>query len=65
MVLQDGKINGVPNWTPNGQRLIFHVLGLIGTPPFSLFSCSANGGDKKVILSTTGIERSDLTAIEK
>ena len=64
-VLQDGKVNGVPNWTPDGKRLVFHVLGLVDTPPFSLYSCSADGGDKKLILSTIGIERSDVTVVKK
>ena len=64
VILQDGKVNGVPNWTPDGERLLFHVLGLIDTPPFGLYSCTAEGKDKRVILSTAGIERSDLTAIE-
>lgn len=64
LVLQDGKVNGVPNWTPDGERLVFHVLGLYNPPPFSLFSCSANGGDKKQILATDGIKRSHVTAIE-
>ena len=65
LVLQDGKINGVPNWTPDNKRLLFHVLGITGTNNFSLYSCSANGGDKKIILSTAGVERSDITAIRK
>ena len=26
LVLHDGKVNGVPNWTPDGDRLLFHVL---------------------------------------
>lgn len=64
-ILQDGKVNGVPNWTPDGKRLLFHVLGFTDPPPFSLYSCSAEGGDKKMILSTAGVERSDITAIEK
>lgn len=64
LVLHDGKVNGVPSWTPNGERLIFHVLGLNGPPPFSLFSCSANGNDKKVILSDVGILRSSVSALE-
>ena len=64
-VLQDGKVNGVPNWTPDGKRLVFHVLGLIDIFPFSLFSCSADGGDKKLILTTAGVQRSDITAIEQ
>lgn len=64
VVLQDGKVNGVPNWTPDGQRLLFHVLGLVDTPPFSLYSCSSEGGDKKLILSDSGIERSDITGVK-
>lgn len=64
LVLHDGKVNGVPTWTPDGERLIFHVLGLFSPPPFSLFSCSANGDDKKLILSTEGIERATVTAVE-
>ncbi|HLV38984.1 hypothetical protein [Xanthomarina sp.] len=63
LVLHDGKVNGVPNWTPDGQRLLFHVLGYFDPPPFSLFSCSANGGDKQPILSNHGIERSTVTAV--
>lgn len=65
LVLHDGKVNGVPTWTPDGKRLIFHVLGLNGPPPFSLYSCSVNGNDKKLILSNDGIYRSSPTAIEK
>lgn len=65
VVLQDGKVNGVPNWTPDGKRLLFHVLGFTDPPPFSLYSCSADGGDKRVILSDNGIERSDVTGIKK
>ena len=65
LVLHDGKVNGVPTWTPNGERLLFHVLGLNEPPPFSLYSCSADGGDKKMILSTDGIKRSTISAIEK
>lgn len=65
LVLHDGKVNGVPTWTPNGERLVFHVLGLFNPPPFSLFSCSANGGDKKTILATDGVQRSTISAIEK
>ncbi len=64
LVLHDGKVNGVPNWTPDGKRLVFHVLGLFNPPPFSLYSCSADGGDKQVILSNNGVERSDVTALE-
>lgn len=47
LVLHDGKVNGVPTWTPDGSRLLFHVLGYFNPPPFSLFSCSARGNDKK------------------
>ena len=65
LVLADGKVNGVPSWTPDGTRLVFHVLGLFNPPPFSLYSCSANGGDKKVILSTNGFERSTVSAMSK
>ena len=65
LVLHDGKVNGVPSWTPDGSRLLFHVLGYFNPPPFSLFSCSAAGDDKKQILATTGIERSTVSAIEK
>lgn len=65
LVLQDGKLNGVPTWTPNGERLIFHVLGKNGPPPFSLYSCNANGNDKKVILSSDGVYRTTPSAIEK
>lgn len=65
LVLHDGKVNGVPTWTPNGERLLFHVLGLFEPPPFSLYSCSANGNDKKKILSTDGVKRSTITAVEK
>lgn len=64
LVLLDGKVNGVPNWTPDGERLVFHVLGLFSPPPFSLYSCSATGGDKRVILSNNGLERSDVTAVK-
>lgn len=63
LVLHDGKVNGVPTWTPDGERLVFHVLGLFNPPPFSIFSCSANGGDKQMILSNNGIERSTITAV--
>lgn len=65
LVLHDGKVNGVPSWTPDSKRLIFHVLGLNGPPPFSLFSCSAKGNDKKEILSSVGIERTTVSAILK
>jgi len=64
LVLRDGKVNGVPTWTPDGNRLVFHVLGLFDPPPFSLFSCSANGGDKKEILATEGIKRSTPSAVQ-
>jgi TolB protein len=65
LVLHDGKVNGMPTWTPDGKRLVFHVLGLFEPPPFSLYSCSADGGDKKLILSTNGVKRSTVTAVEK
>ena len=65
LVLHDGKVNGMPTWTPDGKRLVFHVLGLYDPPPFSLYSCSADGGDKKLILSTNGVKRSTVTAVEK
>ncbi len=65
LVLHDGKVNGVPSWTPEGDGLVFHVLGLFYPPPFSLFSCSASGDDKKVILATDGVERSTISAIKK
>lgn len=65
LVLHDGKVNGVPTWTPDGKRLVFHVLGLFDPPPFSLYSCSADGGDKKTILATNGVKRSTVSAIEK
>lgn len=65
LVLHDGKVNGVPSWTPDGHRLIFHVLGLHTPPPFSLYSCSVYGNDKKVILSSDNAKRSTLSAIEK
>lgn len=63
LVLHDGKVNGMPTWTPDGKRLIFHVLGFFTPPPFSLYSCSANGGDKQLILSTEGVMRSSATAL--
>ena len=65
LVLHDGKVNGVPTWTPDGDELVFHVLGLFYPPPFSLFSCKANGDDKKVILATDGVKRTTVSAIEK
>jgi len=65
LVLHDGKVNGVPTWTPNGERLVFHVLGLNTPPPFSLFSCDANGENKRMILSNIGVERSTVSAIMK
>ncbi len=65
LILHDGKVNGVPMWTPDGKRLVFHVLGMFNPPPFSLFSCSANGGDKKEILATEGIQRSTVSAFTK
>lgn len=65
LVLHDGKLNGVPTWTPDGRRLMFHVLGYFDPPPFSLFSCSVNGNDKKKILATTGVERTTVSAILK
>ena len=65
LVLHDGKVNGVPTWSPDGTRLFFHVLGLFNPPPYSLYSCSANGGDKKVLLSTNGVLRSTPSAISK
>lgn len=65
LVLHDGKVNGVPSWTPNGDRLIFHVLGLNGPHPFSLFSCSVNGNDKKMILSSANAKRSTISAVLK
>ncbi len=65
LVLHDGKVNGVPTWTPDGKRLLFHVLGLYTPPPFSLFSCDANGGDKRFILMDDGIERATLSAVKK
>lgn len=65
LVLHDGKVNGMPTWTPDGKRLVFHVLGLNSPPPFSLYSCSADGDDKKVILSNDGIKRSTVTAVKK
>lgn len=64
LLLRDGKVNGVPTWTPDGKRLVFHVLGLFNPPPFSLFSCSANGGDKKENLATEGIKRSTPSAVQ-
>lgn len=64
LVLHDGKVNGVPTWAPNGKRLVFHVLGLFDPPPFSLYSCSAEGNDKQLILGTDGIKRSTVTAVE-
>lgn len=65
LILHDEELNGVPTWTPDGKRLLFHVLGLYGPPPFSLYSCSADGGDKKLILSDNGIKRSTVIAVEK
>ncbi len=65
LVLHDGKVNGVPTWTPDGSRLLFHVLYLFDPAPFSLFSCSANDNDKKQILSTQSVERSTISAILK
>lgn len=65
LVLHDGKVNGVPTWTPDGNRLLFHVLGYYTPPPFSLYSCSAAGNDKKEILATNGVERSTISAILK
>ncbi len=65
LVLHDGKVNGVPTWTPDGNRLLFHVIGYFTPPPFSLYSCSANGNDKKEILATTGVERTTVSAILK
>lgn len=65
LVLHDGKVNGVPSWTPSGERLLFHVLGLNEPPSFSLFSCSANGNDKRLILSSQNAKRSTISAVEK
>ena len=65
LVLHDGKVNGVPSWTPDGSRLLFHVIGYFNPPPFSLFSCSANGNDKKQVLATGGVERTTVSAILK
>ena len=64
LVLHDGKVNGMPTWTPDGKRFIFHVLGLFNPPPFSLYSCSVDGGDKQLILGTEGVKRSTATAVE-
>jgi|SRR5690554_53164 len=65
LVLHDGKVNGVPTWTTNGSKLVFHVLGLNTPPPFSIYTCDANGQNKKKVLGDFGIERATVSAVNK
>lgn len=61
IVLDDNKVNSMPSWTPDGRRLFFQVAGLWENP-FGVYSCDAvAGGDKKQVLSTSGIERHNVS----